>query len=210
MKKGNTEEASIDTIDYYHGNIIMDFALSIRTIAASTVFTIKRGPRLPLTPCSPAALVGLRMVDMADDDNHISEGELTTIRNLMAIHLRPVQIALKLANPQDVEWATVLCTYLKCGFVHLLACKPVPGVDELITVEVVDSLPVRMRIHQLDELEDRMRLVIALFTLQKHVVRFASRWYDIPLPGELMDREHLAIRQVTRMPTPSVSDDEEY
>lgn len=188
----------------------MDFALSIRTIAASTVFTIKRGPRLPLTPCSPAALVGLRMVDMADDDNHISEGELTTIRNLMAIHLRPVQIALKLANPQDVEWATVLCTYLKCGFVHLLACKPVPGVDELITVEVVDSLPVRMRIHQLDELEDRMRLVIALFTLQKHVVRFASRWYDIPLPGELMDREHLAIRQVTRMPTPSVSDDEEY
>lgn len=199
--------------DYRHGDLVMDFALSVRSVAAFTVFSIERAPRLPLTSCSPAALVGLRTVNMTESGQHISNNELSAMKDLMAAHLRPIQSALTYAEGNDLEngpeWSTVMCTYLKRGFVHLLAFSAQEENGQFtVGVELIDSLLINMKVEDLyiAELEHRMRLVIALFTLQKHVVRFASHWHAIVLPGELMDDEHEAVVEMTGLCSPTVSD----
>lgn len=139
---------------------------------------------------------------MTGDGSHISEDELTSIRNIMAIHLRPVQFALRWTGKE--KHVPVLCTYLKRGFIYLIACKLTHYDDDyLVNVEVIDRLSVKTRVKRVDDFEDRMRLVMALFTLQRHVVRFASYWSELALPGELMDQEQVAIVAVTGMQTPS-------
>lgn len=196
-KRQSTEDGGnfeFETIDYRHGDIVVDFALSVRAVAVSTALSIKQAPQLPLTSCSPTTLISLRTTHITNNDHCISDDKVKDIKNLMAIHYQPILSALSDNKEKIPEWAMMMGTFLKKGFIHLLAFSYTRGEDgPMVCVDIIDSLPIQMTVKGLGELEDRMRLVIALFTLQNHVIRFASHWHEITLPWYLMAAEDVAI-----------------
>ena len=171
----------------------MDFALPVGVMAVSDPFVIRQIPGLPLSSCHPAALVGLRTTCMADDGNRISGAELSALERLAAVHFQPIHSALKLADNEEIapEWATIMATFLKRGFVHLIAFRCLGGgTAPIINIEVIDSLPIQRSVNSLSELASRMRLVIALLTLRNHVARFATRWSKIHMGAALLGEVH--------------------
>ena len=176
-----------------YDDVVMDFALSVGLMAISDPLSIKRTPSLPLSSCHPAGLIGLRATCRTEDGDRISEAEFTALENLAAVHFQPIHSALKLSDGQGVvpRWATIMGTFLKKGFVHLIAFRCLGGdTTPLIDVEIIDSLPVRCSINSFSELAGRMRLVIALFTLRNHVARFATRWSDIHMDAASLGEVH--------------------
>ncbi|CAL1706372.1 unnamed protein product [Somion occarium] len=187
-------------------NVVLDFALAVQTVAPTTVLTIKRASQLPLSLSSPAVVLGMRSTTLDCNGSAITNRELNDLKILMAPHLRVVSMAFGGDGNDEYTllptWATLFAIFLKAGVVHiigftLLRAEGGPVIDAC----VVDSLPITMIMNDLKDLEDRLRLTIALFTLQTHVVRFSAHWADIVWSDTLLGEERQAILYVTGIPS---------
>ncbi|CAL1711510.1 unnamed protein product [Somion occarium] len=182
-------------------SIAADFALVVQNNPPDTWPTVKRAAQLPLTISSPAVVLGLRTTNFDPDGFGISKDELDDLKTVMGPHLRMVGFALTQEDVGASEpaawptWATLFCTYLKAGFVHVMAFFLTS--HGRVDVCVVDSLPIIPIAHSVMDLENRARLSIALFTLQKHVVRFSEQWRKFTWPHQLLKEEHDAIVEVS-------------
>ncbi|KAF7796417.1 hypothetical protein EIP86_007594 [Pleurotus ostreatoroseus] len=108
------------------------------------------------------------------------------------------------AIPED---PTLFCTYVKPGFVHLLAFLLADEEDAEVVCHIVDSLPVALSCGSDEDLLHRMRIVMALFTLQRQVIKICEAWSVICWPEDITADEHEAIMEVTGICTPTWSVD---
>lgn len=84
-------------------------------------------------------------------------------------------------------WAILFCTYLKAGYLHILAFPPA---QPSVTAVLVDSIPISARNSSEEECRSRLRLATALFTLQRYVIRFAEHWDENVWPRTVFDQEY--------------------
>ncbi|CAL1706361.1 unnamed protein product [Somion occarium] len=199
-------------IDYPQHGMIVDFALAMQKIPASTERTIERAPFLPLTASTPAILLGFRSSNLNEDGSHVSEEELRKLTLVMAPHLQLLAMFLCFCATRGRKfngipsWATLFCTYLKAGYVHILAFSPddcSPGFRTITTH--VDCLPIARQCRDNEDLQDRVRLAMALFTLQRHIIRVCTHWDDTMWARDGLTEEHEAIVQATGISTEDVS-----
>ncbi|CAL1711496.1 unnamed protein product [Somion occarium] len=182
-------------------SLATDFALVVQNNPPVTWPTVKRAAQSPLTISSPAVVLGLRTTNFDLDGSGISKEELDDLKVVMGPHLRMVDFALTQDDARASEpeawpaWATLFCIYLKAGFVHILAFSLAS--HERVEFCVVDSLPIIPVAKSIADLENRARLAVALFTLEKHVVRFSERWGKFVWSRHLLKEEHDAIIEVT-------------
>ncbi|CAL1706353.1 unnamed protein product [Somion occarium] len=198
-------------------DIVLDFALAVQTVAPTTLLTIKRASQLPLSLSSPAVVLGIRSTTFDCNGSAITLHELDDLKVLMAPHLRVVSMAFGGdGNDEDTllpTWATLFAIFLKAKVVHIIAFTLLRAEGgPIIDACVVDSLPITMIMNNLKDLEDRLRLTMALFAIQTHVVRFSTHWADIVWSDTLLGEEREAILCVTGVPsrpeTSSCSDSE--
>ncbi|KAK7692924.1 hypothetical protein QCA50_004563 [Cerrena zonata] len=105
------------------------------------------------------------------------------------------------------SWMVVFSLYLKSGRLYILASHPNDWMSNFtISTSLVDSLPIQRTAQTNDDLGDRLRLAIALFSLQHHVVHVSRQLTNI-WPDDLLVEEHEAIVQVTGICTPNLSED---
>ncbi|KAF7796103.1 hypothetical protein EIP86_007274 [Pleurotus ostreatoroseus] len=97
----------------------------------------------------------------------------------------------------------LFCTYIKPGFLHLLTFRLTDQSD--IKAYLIDSLPLALECRGVEDMKNRLRAAMALFTLQKEIVRLCEIWGMISWPAEVLADEHEAIMEVTGIcsPTPS-------
>ncbi|KAF7797225.1 hypothetical protein EIP86_008417 [Pleurotus ostreatoroseus] len=101
---------------------------------------------------------------------------------------------------------TLFCTYLKPGYLHILAFQSRNDNEGAISAHVLDSLPLSLVAETDTDLIDRMRVVHALYTLQRQVVRVCEAWNSVCWPQKVQIEEHEAIVDVTGIGTPTPSD----
>ncbi|CAL1706369.1 unnamed protein product [Somion occarium] len=193
-------------------NIQVDFALALQKIPATIKPTMERASRLPLTASSPGILVGLRSLNMNEDGNTVSQNEIQRLEAVMRPHLQILTMFLRYCSRRDgtevhlPPWAILFCTYLKAGYVHVFAFSPEDCSPQFsVITTLVDRLPIARQCRDNEQLEDRMRLAMALFTLQRHVVRVCTHWDDPTWAQDGLIEEHEAVVQVTGISTPSPS-----
>lgn len=161
---------------------------------------------------------------MSNHGSILTSRERRALSEMMAPHVARVTKHLgylprsddsdSFANP----WSIVFCTYLKAGYLHIIAFPPTS--DVLIPPQppqlvLVDSIPLVMRSRTIDDHLNRVRLAMALFTLQRHVVRFSDTWDDAIWPSEVVYEEYEEVIKPLGLCTPSPtaddsSDDEDW
>ncbi|KAF7796104.1 hypothetical protein EIP86_007275 [Pleurotus ostreatoroseus] len=97
----------------------------------------------------------------------------------------------------------LFCTYIKPGFLHILAfCR---AGRSSVKAYLVDSLPLALNCESHEDMKNRLRAAIALFTLQNEVVKISEAWGSICWPVDILADEHEAVVEVTGIcsPTPS-------
>lgn len=176
--------------------------------------TIERSHSLPLTISSPAVLLGARAMNLDNDGQFVSEKEMASLTEAMRPHLnlfsslrhyKDVTIP-PYAPPIDTR-PTLFCTYLKRGFLHILAFTLSAHGVSRVSGHLVDSLPLSLSYATQEDLSNRMRIAVALFTLQRQVVRICDGWNSICWPPSVQIDEHEAIVEVTGVTTPTPSAD---
>ena len=80
----------------------------------------------------------------------------------------------------------LFATYLKAGFVHILAFLG-DGSGRLAEMHVVDTMAIALLVETREDLLDRLRLAMALFTVQGHVIRLLKNMYGTCLDASLKD-----------------------
>ncbi len=195
---------------------VVDFALMIQTIPPTTEPMIARFQKIPLTVSSPGVLVGVRPLDMSGDGSTIGSDELESLTHIMRPHLQVMAMhaqhplpLLKDALDYVLEVPILFCTYLKRGFLHIIAfhfeTKSTVTDPGSSSAYLVDSLPLTLACDTQGDLMDRMRILVALFTLQRHIVRLCSGSSERSWPQDLLDEEQQWIIEETGVPTPSPS-----
>lgn len=199
----------------------VDFALAVQPVPPTMPQMIERSRHLPVTISTPAILLGVRATAATSDESIVGQDELDKLLIIMRPHLNI--LALRIEHGQQREHVgatfeteeerTLFCTYLKPGFVHVVAfAHGTP--TESIQAQVVYSFPVSLEWCSTGDLHDRLRLVMALFTLQRHVGRISQQWnsevWNVgegqDLLTELREKELKHIHEVTNIVTPSPSD----
>lgn len=193
---------------------VVDFALAARSIPATMLVTMERSRSLPLTISSPAVLLGIRAADLHSDGQFVSEEEMASLIEAMRPHLNLFaslrhykDVMIPSYAPHVKAQPTLFCTYLKRGFLHILAFALSGHDDSQVSGHLVDSLPLSLEYATQEDLSDRLRIVLALFTLQRQVVRICDGWNSICWPPSVLIDEHEAIVEVTGLTTPSPSAD---
>ncbi|PSS29555.1 hypothetical protein PHLCEN_2v2954 [Hermanssonia centrifuga] len=187
---------------------IVDFAVAIQTILPTTPVTIHRARNLPLSICSPAVLLGVRTLDMNSMGSSVSPQEINEITQFMKPHLQLMRLYstyYEKSHPSAQFAPTLLCSLLKAGYLHILSFASGPCESSAPNVQLIDSLPFALQCESEDNLLDRMRIAMALFTLQRHVAKICSEWDDSCWPLEMLADEHECIVDVTGATTPSPS-----
>ena len=98
---------------------------------------------------------------------------------------------------------TLFCTYATPGYIHILAFIYESIESTTITVSLLGTLPLPQLCETDEDVRDRMRVVMALFTLQTEVVKICEWWNAISMPYDLQVDEHEAIVEVTGICTPT-------
>lgn len=191
--------------------VTVDFALAVRSVPATTPVTIERARTLPLTLSSPAVLLGLHATNGDQDGSVISTQELSELSAVMTPHVRVYQHfrlyedrATVLGDIHVNTTPTLFCTLIKPGFLHLLAFSQ-DGLDGT-RASLIDTLPLSLYAKTSRQLVDRLRIVIALFTLQREVVKISEMWGSICWPHDVLVEDHLAVVEATGLSTPTPSD----
>ncbi|KAF7796419.1 hypothetical protein EIP86_007596 [Pleurotus ostreatoroseus] len=151
---------------------------------------------------------------MDEDGGCLTGDELLSLSKAMESHLRVYHLQRRhpgVIIPPDAsiipEDPTLFCLYVKPGFVHILAFSLADVEGAAVACHIVDSLPVALSCESDEDLLDRMRIVMALFTLQRQVIKICEAWSVICWPAVIMDDEHEAIMEVTGICTPTWSMD---
>lgn len=151
---------------------------------------------------------------MDDNSGSISSDELLSLSKVMQPHLNLFRLVRQYPDaivPPDASLPytdsdpTLFCTYVKPGFVHILAFSLDENAE--VTSYLIDSLPVALCCETEDDLLDRMRIVLALFTLRRQVVKISDHWSPICWPMNVLADEHKAIVEVTKIHSPTASVD---
>ena len=163
---------------------------------------------------SPAVLLGVCSACTDEHGSHLTSDELSSLSKTMEPHLRVFHLHRHhpgVVIPPDAstvpENPTLFCTYVKPGFVHILAFSLPDDETAAVACHIVDSLPVSLSCESDDDLLNRMRIVTALFTLQRQVIKICEAWSVICWPADIMDDEHEAIMEMTGICTPTWSVD---
>ncbi len=136
--------------------------------------------------------------------------EIDDITRLMKPHLqlrRLYSTYYGKSHPSAQFVPTLLCLFLKAGYLHILSFASLGTCESSSapTAQLVDSLPFALQCENEDSPLDRMRIAMALFTLQRHVAKICSEWDDKCWPREMFADEHECIVDVTGVATPSPS-----
>ncbi|PSS30958.1 hypothetical protein PHLCEN_2v2483 [Hermanssonia centrifuga] len=159
---------------------------------------------------------------MSSAGSTVGSDELESLAHIMRPHLQVMAMHTPHPFPllpKDIpdylsEVPILFCTYLKPGFLHIVAFKFNIGKLESTTTSselgsssayLLDSLPLGLACETQEDLMDRMRILVALFTLQRHVVRLCSGWNKRSWPQDLLDEEHQWIIDETGIVTPNPS-----
>ncbi|PSS37930.1 hypothetical protein PHLCEN_2v222 [Hermanssonia centrifuga] len=155
-------------------------------------------------------MLGVRSFDMASNGFVVTTEELNAVVELMEPHLRlmsmyQLQVSKSRNMPSSAlgPTGTLFCTFLKAGYIHILAFPA----SEASYPQILDSLPLTLECRSEGDLRDRMRIAIALFTLQRHVIRICSEWDDAYWSADMLLEEHDCIVDTTGLATPSPSAD---
>ncbi|KAF7797231.1 hypothetical protein EIP86_008423 [Pleurotus ostreatoroseus] len=192
---------------------VVDFALAARAIPATMRATVERNHLLPLTITSPAVLLGVRAKYFHNSGEYVSEDEMGTLINIMRPHLdlfsllQRYNVIIPSYAPPINTSPTLYCTYLKKGFLHVLAFSRSGDNDTPISGHLIDSLPLSLSYNTQEDIIERMRVALALFALQRQAVRICEGWNSICWPNEVLIEEHEIIVEVTGVTTPSPSAD---
>ncbi|KAJ3556294.1 hypothetical protein NM688_g2110 [Phlebia brevispora] len=189
---------------------VVDFAVAVQTIPPTTTSTILRAPSLPLTISSPAVILGIRSTCFEDNGLRITNTELATLQDIMKPHLQLFQVvrdmALITVNGIEVDLnPSLFCTYLKKGYIHLLSFRF--DRRQSVRATVLDSFPVSLDYSSHEDLYDRMRIAMAMLTLQRKIAKICDDWGWICWSPDTLSREHDTIVEVTGInsPTPTES-----
>ncbi|KAF7796416.1 hypothetical protein EIP86_007593 [Pleurotus ostreatoroseus] len=151
---------------------------------------------------------------MDEDGGYLSDNELSSLSKTMEPHLRVYHLRRRhpgLIIPPDAspipDNPTLFCTYVKPGFVHVLAFSLANEENAEVAYQIVDTLPVALSCESDEDLLNRMRIIMALFTLQRQVVKICEAWSVICWPADITEDEHEAIMEVTGICTPTWSAD---
>lgn len=169
--------------------------------------TIARAPSVPITIYSPAVLLGVRAMTERDTSSAsaVASSELDELKLLMKPHLQILRDRMAISvHDANASCRTLLCTYLKPGYIHIFAFT-LQAVSLETQVTFIDTLPVMKIAEGIEDLHDRLRLAIALFSLQRHVIRYCTHWASLPWSPSTLADEHEAILQETGICTPSAS-----
>ncbi|KAJ3555415.1 hypothetical protein NM688_g2590 [Phlebia brevispora] len=200
--------------DRKYKRCVIDFALAARAIPPTTDLTIERARLLPLTISSPAMLLGVHSTHMDDDGQSVLAKETLELCQLMEPHLELFRFVRHCEGVVVPPWAppvdfasALFCTYVKKGFVHILEFSSADTLSARVSHRHLASLPVSLLPETDQHFYDRMRIVFALFTLQRQVIKLCDSWNPIAWPLELQTEEHAAIVKVSGVSTPSPSVD---
>lgn len=193
---------------------VVDFALAVCTIPATNKTTIERARHLPLTISSPAVLISCHSKDVEGDGDadRISQDEMSALTELMQPHLQLFDLYTR--YPAFVPGAIAVdprpylfCTYIKPGFLHILAFRHGETNRAAVETYLVDSLPLALDCQTVEDMRGRLRAAMALFTLQNEIVKICEAWGAVSWPAEVLADEHEAIMEVTGIcsPTPTES-----
>ncbi|KAF7796408.1 hypothetical protein EIP86_007585 [Pleurotus ostreatoroseus] len=193
---------------------VVDFALVVRPVPPTTDWTIHRCQSMPLTVSSPAVLLGVHSKCTDGDGSCLTGDDLLSLSKAMEPHLRVFHLHRRhpgVIIPPDTatipDDSTLFCTYVKPGFVHILAFSLANEEDATVACHIIDSLPVVLSCENDEDLLDRMRIVLALFTLQRQIIKICEMWSMICWPADIMDDEHETIMEMTGISTPTWSVD---
>lgn len=149
------------------------------------------------------------------DHSHsdITDSELHTIETICRPHLQLLLMHLRHQSRETDDriiissWMVVFSLYLKPGRLYVLASYPNDWMFNFtISTSLVDSMPIQRTAQTNDDLSDRLRSAIALFSIQHHVVHVSRQLINI-WPDDLLVEEHEAIVQATGICTPNLSED---
>ncbi|KAF7792434.1 hypothetical protein EIP86_003471 [Pleurotus ostreatoroseus] len=176
---------------------------------------MERARFLPLTISSPAVLLGARSTSQTGNGYFVTEDEMCALSQAIEPHLRLFRLLKQYDNAIVPPYSktpdtnpTLFCTYLKPGFLHIIAfALTSKHNDARPSGYIMDSLPLTLTADTNVDLINRMRVVLALFTLQRRVVRICDTWNSICWPHDVLIEEHEAIVEVTGISTPTPSAD---
>ena len=107
---------------------MLDVTLVVQHIPPTTDLSIVRSQRLPPTNRSPGILLGLRSTTRCEEDGSVvTYQDVAAISELISSHHDTVEEYLDHQSHAVIRWArrptwaTLFCTYLKAGFLHILA-----------------------------------------------------------------------------------------
>ena len=201
-----------DIVDRPSNLLVTDFVLVAQRIPATTPASIRKANVLPITITTPGILLGLRATEVTASQSGISNNELKEITAFSRPHLQALIMHLRYSmrgkeGPISIPpWLTVFTMYLKAGELHILASYPDDWLSGFHTSTVlVDTLPVQRLCDNADDISFRLRLGIAIFTLQQHVVRVSTHLHHT-WPEDLLIEEHALITCATGISTPTPSE----
>lgn len=149
---------------------------------------------------------------MSGDGDKLTSREVGDLRKLMRPHLDLLSKHLDLLRSNKLledpillpQWAVLFCTHMKAGYLHILAFTPAqdPNGDPPEPI-LLDSLPVAMQADNSNAICGRLRVALALFTLQRHVVQFAGQWDDSVWPLNIIEDEYAWVVEETGVATPT-------
>lgn len=191
---------------------VVDFALAVQTIPPTVEATILRAPSLPLTISGPAVLLGVRSISFEDDGRLITDDETKALTALMEPHLRLFRLLAHqglVGFPGHDEVGsrpTLFCIYLKRGYVHLLSFSADQTQPFEVISCVLDSFPLSLDYSSQQDLCDRMRIVMSLFTIQRRIVNICESWRSVCCPADMLLDEHDYIVEETGVKTPTLTE----
>ncbi|KAJ3555416.1 hypothetical protein NM688_g2591 [Phlebia brevispora] len=193
------------------GECVVDFALAVQTIPPTVSATILRAPLVPLTVSSPAVLLGITSTSLGDNDRRVTANEKKILKRIIAPHLRLFRgyccMGFTISGAEVNPNPTLFCTYVKRDYVHLLSFSHDHPEISRITTRVLESFPLSLDFKSREDLYNRLRIVMALFTLQRQIVKTCENWGSICWPVDILTDEHAKIIDVTGINTPTPSEE---
>lgn len=120
-------------------------------------------------------------------------------QNDIATILHPYLLSLESLQGLESDRKVIFVTLLTEGHLYILGALLEPKSDEShVKIHAVDCIPVSTGDGDLTSLKERVRLVMALFTLKRHVVRLAAR-LGIDIKEEILENDDLASYERGRM-----------
>ncbi|KAJ7289206.1 hypothetical protein C8J57DRAFT_1493654 [Mycena rebaudengoi] len=167
---------------------------------------INRSRRLPLCLSSPALAIGIQLDDK-NSNCQLNTDELTRLADVVQPHLEAVLIAwhCRHSSPPDVG-VCIFGIALRNSHVFVVAHIPYLHLSEYRYKSIILDQISFPPSYDPEASIARLRLIIALLTIQTHVGRLASLWESISWPPIIIDSELTRAQEFSGIPTPTPSE----